>query len=578
MSPQVPVLQGPEVEPARLRPNYSDSSTPDNAFGEGVARAGLRVGAALTNQSEAMQHAANVADTARVDSELATFQIDRMNLTDEGLQRQGQAAVGATPDTVAKILDAAKERARNLANDRQRNKFILHAQEMVASSKAALMRHESGEATTLADNSATARIVNAGDAAARYWTQPEVIAGSLKEAESAVNSRADAQGWTPEIRAAAQADAKSGVLSSVMASMDTQGAHAAFIKFYQEHEGELSAADRVKFAKVYQTTADAANVYAAADAIYKANSTFDANGKLVRLSEQAAYDAANQAPVAIRKDVIQEVNRMVGEAKEADNTRRVTLDRTAWQLFERGGIKAIPMAVQAEMDGSVLQQMKTAERVSVAAGPEPMDWDAYGAYEAQLPEDRITKGNTALDRLLGKVPRSILKEKIDEETVIRDQTLGLRTSGAAIKGPSLDRQGIAGVISTAILENGGLFETPETISERNTLKGKFARFVRTEADAFQAKEHRNPNYDEMQGIIDRGLIEQTRPSGPWGWFSTTRRAFEETPQATSSTPTVPAMPATTRAAIVEKLRSGGFAITEANIQKQYAHDFPQGVQ
>jgi len=576
--PQIPVVGGPTVESKPLPTPYRSSATPEGAFGETIADAGMRVGISLTVHSNALKRAQDVADATRVNAEEANFTSGLGLFLDEALKTKGQDAVGVTPKTMDLVDVFAKETTKQLANDNQRNLMVPKIQEWMSNARSSLSRHENGQMQQLSVDSANASIASASDLASKLWTQPEVLETSLKTVAASVNSIADAQGWSPEKRAQEVADKTSATYSSILATMDAQGAHAAFVKFYQDHEGELTASDREKFSKVYQKTSDEAQIYATADAIYKANSSF-VNGKLVRLSEQAAYDSANQSPPEIRKDVVQEVNRMVAEAKESDNTRRVNLDRTAWQLFERGGVKSIPMTIQTEMDGNVLQQMKDHERVQASAGPEPFDWDVYGRYEAQLPADRLKKGNTALDMLLGKVPRSVLKEKIDEETVARDYQAGLRTSGAEVKGPSLDTQGIAGVIAVAIQENADLFDSwssdPSDRTASNVLKGKFAAFVRAETAAFQTREKRNPDYTEAQAIIDKGLIEGQRPAGIFGWFPSDVRAFERRPGdvfPVDTSPAVPDIPATDRASIAAKLAAGGYAVTEENIRKQYEYE------
>jgi len=528
--PQIPVVEGQSVQPERLRPNYTSSATPEGAFGETIADAGMRGAGALSGLGVAM----NRANTTRVNVEVTNFDATLTNLWDEAQQRTGQKAVGVTADTMSQAVELAKETRKGLANDHQRELFGTEVMGKLAAQHAALLRYETGEAHKLGVDASIYRLAQEVANAGRMWTQLEVIANSLKGAETAVRSHPDFESWSPEHQATALSDANSSVYASMLRAQDNQGAHADFIKTFEAVQGQLNAKDLDEFSKAYKKTADEAAVYAAAAEIYKANSTF-VHGRLVRLSEQGAYDAANLAPVSIRKDVIQEVHRMVAEAKSADDHRRQNLNDTAWRLYQSGGTAAIPMSVRSQMDGQALQGIKNAAEQD-AYGPtwRPTVADDRVYYDwLALPElDKITPDNDPRTVLSGHVSTERMERAINDWRAIRDQSLGIKKNAGPAgkpKGTVVERGTIDSMIRDAA-PRGVLGGRKNVYATRF---GRFHDYVRDRVADQEEETGVKATREDVQKIIDEGLIKGEAVGGAvFGLVDPDIRKYEAEPGQT----------------------------------------------
>ncbi len=518
--PQIPVVAGRTVKPRGYDPGYQDSSVPPNAFGQETAEVIGRAGAALTVQSNAQQAAQERADYVRVNADLATFDSERQALTDAALQKNGKDAIGASADAYAAIEARAKELSAGLANDSQRDKFVPNAQRMATDARSAVLRHEAKQAEVLADQSAVARIANASNAAAKY---PEMISGALADADSAVASRAVANGWSDEITQAQQAEARSGVLSSVLGALDGAANHSEFLKFYVAHEGELTSKDREHWSKVYAQTDDLTKQQATVDGILKNNPN----------DQRAAIDAARATLSGKEEEnAVQAIKVRFAERDEVrKDYERGVLDK-AWEAFEAGGsrLSAVPRETLLQMrafSGETEQQMKNIEEQDAnrSSSPKRSDLALWGNWILQSPEWKRDPKNHPMTVLRGKVTDEDMRYALREVEDLNNFARGLSAAGKTPAGPSLDNETTQGMVDTAIRENAAFFYEGDKITSDEKVGG-FEKYVRNEVDAFQAHEGRRPNRIEAQKIIDEALIEGERKTGKWYLVDTDIRKFE----------------------------------------------------
>lgn len=584
---QIPVIEVPTVKPQGLQPNYQSAATPEGAFGEGYVGAGQQIGRDLAAIGLILAKQREEADITRVNAAAASFNQAAGEITDAAYQTKGQGAIGITQKTTAALTELSKTTAQGLVNDDQRNRFIPHAVSTITGYHSALSRHEGDQTNQLASGTATARVASAYDSAARNWTQPQIVESSLAEVESTTASESDRRGYSEDEKNLALADARSGFYASILRSQTSQGANAAFIKTFEQVQGQLNAKDLSTFSGIYQTTADAAVVFKTSDDIVNQYTIRDQHGRLVSQNLSAINVAANAAPSSIREDVVKQVQLQVAQTQAVQRDYESNVVQSAWESFVRGGgrVELIPMAQRAELQrvaGDVYLRMKEDQIRRASGAPEPFDFAVYGQYESLLPADRLMKGNTAMDMLLGRVPDHVLKEKIDEETITRDQQLGLRTSGAEIRGPSLDTDTVKGMIATSILENDGVFyASGNSTSDTNTMKGQFARRVQEGVASFAKDNKRRPDRDETQKIVDDALITGSRNTRTWFGRDTGLRSFQVPPgDFTSDTVTVPppteapvsSISSSERASIAARLKASNIPVTEATIEQQYVYD------
>jgi hypothetical protein len=522
-----------------------------------------------------MQQAQDIADDARVQADLAIFHKSAIDLTDEGLSKNGKDAIGSADAANAKIIESAKAFSQNLANDRQRNRFLPRVREILSSSAVTLSRNERKQTEDFNDQSAIARIAAASEAAAKYRTQPEVIASSIAQAEDAVATRAKAKGWSDEVVAEEMAAARSGVYASALQAMVSNNEHAMFLDAYQKVEGQLTAKDHAVFAKVNAATSDLVTEQATVQTIVDKHP----NDFAAAIGEARATLSGK-----MEEDVIGAINVRFKEKAEARTEYQRVVTDDVWRAFEAGGerVSAIPRDkfVQFEaFNGEGVARMKQIEEANAnqPSGPKRSDLEVYGDWIYQTKEWKIDPKNDP--RLLkGKVSDSDLRYMMKEVEDFKNEERGLLMSGASPRGPATDRQTVQGMISTSILENASLF-TPVDLSEEakddaDAKRGAFARYVRDQVDAFQvANKGRNPDRIEAQKIIDEGLIEGVRPV-KW-WYDKEVRRFEAKPGDVFPESTAPQIPPDDRARISQKLAAGGFAVNERNILIQYKHEHPE---
>lgn len=560
--PQIPTVTGPSVEPNRLPTPYRSPATPEGAFGETIGQAAQGVGAALTHLSGAMQQAQDIADDARVNADLAVFHESAINLTDEGLSKQGKNAIGSADETQAKLVESAKAFSQNLANDRQRNRFLPRVREIVSSSHVAAMRHERKQTEEFNDQSAIARIAAAGEAAAKYRTQPEVVASSIIQAEDAVMTRAKANGWSEEVTAEQKAIARSGVYSSALQAMVSQNEHAMFIDAYQKVEGQLTAKDHAQFAKVYAATSDLVEEQATVQTIIdKHPDDFSA-----AIGEARATLSGKKEEDAIKAIKV----RFDERAAIRTEGQRLVTDK-AWKAFEAGGerVSAIPRDVFVEFEafnGEGVARMKQIEEANANKTISPADVDpkVFGDWISHDWEWKTDPKNRP-EFLKGQVTNEdmhYMQKQVEDGLNLKR---GLTLSGTTPRGPQQDTQSVQGMVATTFLDNPELFiaRSPlqDDIDDASRRKGAFTRYVRDRVDGYQkANKGQNPDRETVQKYIDDGLIEGARPGRFWG--TNPVRRFEAQTGDTFPPVAAETIPDEERAKIVDMMTRKQLPITD----------------
>lgn len=572
MSPQIPVVVGQSIKPQGLQPNYQSSATPEGAFGEGYAHAGQRTAVTLTSLSNQMRQQQEEADTTRVNAELADYNKQASLITDAAYQRQGKDAIGVTDSVVAQLEALGKERAKNLANDDQRNKFVPSVMNSITGDRTALSRHEGKERDNFADASDIALAASAAERAGKNWTQTgkgETVEVSFGQVETAIRSRAKRGGWSEEALNLALADGRSSVYAAMMREQTSRNANAAFIKTFEAHEGDLNEKDRLFFRKVYEETSDLAAVVSTTDSTWKA-----ANGNLGVALESAATITDPKR----RLDVEQRLRVIAADERAADlENERADIDLVKGYYLDNGSLDGMDRAVYGRVHAKnpeVLQAIKDhrEQKARVRAGESNgivQDQAAIGAWLRLLPAEQADPANDPFVVLRGKASEATIHRFQEKVSDILNQQRGVTDRGAAIKQPAVKNEAVNRRIDQAV----------KARSMTDAKAGALDDYVWGRVHAYQDEnDGASPDAKTMDKIMDEAWIEGERAT-PEGIFRINRdiqqyeagRTGDFVPDADQpvTAPVSSGVPPADSARIATLLNSAGRASDPASIRAYY---------
>lgn len=252
--PTVPTLTGPQVESRPLAPRFQDGSgaTAQNfgvGLGAGLDQAGRRISGAgdeLAKLALQIQIDDNERDAKRLDVELSST-LRAINYGDGTAQnpgyfgKRGEAAINGFADTQRQIQEAHKKLLQSARNDRVRQMYGDVANKRIEQEFNSMSRFVGQERRAAADTLSEARMQEAAANASVAWNNPEVLRQSLGIALGEAKSMAERNGWSPEVLAAKEREAKTVIASSAIKAALAVEATGKASQLFKQFQGDMTA-------------------------------------------------------------------------------------------------------------------------------------------------------------------------------------------------------------------------------------------------------------------------------------------------------------------------------------------------
>jgi len=306
--PTVPTLTGPQVESRPLAPRFQDGSgaTAQNfgvGLGAGLDQAGRRISGAgdeLAKLALQIQIDDNERDAKRLDVELSST-LRAINYGDGTAQnpgyfgKRGENAINSFGDTQKQIQDAHQKLLQSAKNDRVRQMYGDVANKRIEQEFNTMSRFVGQERRAAADTLSEARMQEAAANASVAWNNPEVLRQSLGIALGEARSMAERNGWSPEVLAAKEREAKTVIASSAIKAALAVEATGKAAELFRQFQGDMTAEVRNSLQKQVREGSVAGSAMALAkqaDALFRG----DIVKQIEWLREQKANPSAvNQA-------------------------------------------------------------------------------------------------------------------------------------------------------------------------------------------------------------------------------------------------------------------------------------------
>jgi|JI9StandDraft_1071089.scaffolds.fasta_scaffold42362_2 hypothetical protein len=252
--PTVPTLTGPQVESRPLAPRFQDGSgaTAQNfgvGLGAGLDQAGRRISGAgdeLAKLALQIQIDDNERDAKRLDVELSST-LRTINYGDGTAQnpgyfgKRGENAINSFADTQKQIQDAHQKLLQSAKNDRVRQMYGDVANKRIEQEFNTMSRFVGQERRAAADTLSEARMQEAAANASVAWNNPEVLRQSLGIALGEAKSMAERNGWSPEVLAAKEREAKTVIASSAIKAALAVEATGKASTLFKQFQGDMTA-------------------------------------------------------------------------------------------------------------------------------------------------------------------------------------------------------------------------------------------------------------------------------------------------------------------------------------------------
>lgn len=335
--PTVPTLTGPQVESRPLAPRFQDGSgaTAQNfgvGLGAGLDQAGRRISGAgdeLAKLALQIQIDDNERDAKRLDVELSST-LRAINYGDGTAQnpgyfgKRGENAINSFGDTQKQIQDAHQKLLQSAKNDRVRQMYGDVANKRIEQEFNTMSRFVGQERRAAADTLSEARMQEAAANASVAWNNPEVLRQSLGIALGEARSMAERNGWSPEVLAAKEREAKTVIASSAIKAALAVEATGKASQLFKQFQGDMTAEVRNSLQKQIREGSVAGSAMALAkqaDALFPGDLTEQVKWlRAQKVDPRASMQAMGQ--IVQFHNVIKQ-----GEQEKLRGTAQATFDR-----------------------------------------------------------------------------------------------------------------------------------------------------------------------------------------------------------------------------------------------------------
>lgn len=530
--PKVTTYDTPQVE-ARALPGARQASVAspalfgadaDNtiAMGKGM----LTAGTGVANAAYLMQERENADMVFRAET---AFKDDYLKFEQTVRSRKGMDAWGATVDAEKWFEEQKKKHSETLGNDAQRYIFDKQFQKLRLSSMGTIANYESDQRHRSVEESANASIVGSVNMAASAAADGFIVASGENTGDAKITKDKDGNTVVSAPGVTVGRNPIPGIKQDILNRIEVVSRQNGWSSERKEMEVGKHITNLHK--QVIQVLADkdpaAARKYLDANKAEINGSELEQIEKVVRLGglrgEAQAWvdklDPAQEEKFALDgariefKDKPELRDAVIGEVKNRFQERRQLREMgqkdaadQAWKIASEAGMKAVPSALIASMDGRDVETMRThfankAAGVNVKTNP-----DTYYDLRLLSANDPGAFKRVDLRRYVNDLSPSDFQEFVKLQTNDND-----RTDAATL---------------TQQLSN--THDVMKWGSGDKVKKGAFDKAVTDAINVEQQRTGKKLNYEERQKIIDKMLI-QGEVDGS-GWFSDSMRYFEAKPE------------------------------------------------
>jgi hypothetical protein len=491
------------------------------------------------------------------DADLAAAQLQ--NKLEQGIRNlRGKNSVGAPELLEKEWQKGMDEIEKTLVNDAQKAKFDAVKKARFITLDSVANRHMGDEMRKHDDMQTTAYVATARDEALANYKDTERVGLSLMQQEKAINEHADRHGVPDDVRKLNLAEAKSKTQYGIISRLVNSGEDLSAQSYFKTVADQLTGVDKAAAEKILEEGSLRGESQRRADAIF---------GKNAESMQAALEQARNIEEPKLRDEVVSRVKSMFGDKKVAENMdiedlhRRSTdiLDKTPnvdlipredWTRFSLSERSALKNYAENRAQG---KQPATDYQVyydltNMASGPQPLK-EKFMRLNLMDMKYRGNLNDSKFEEM-AKLQANMRSGKGDTENILD----GYRTD-ASIVNDSLAAVGVN--------------PSPKDGSSDSKKVAQFRAEVDRQIRRLQEETGKKANNEEVQGIVDRMLIQGTvKGSGFGGWFQTKKRIFEAVPG--EKLEILPEdIPMSERRKIQDALRSQGIPVTEDNVFKLF---------
>lgn len=507
--PTVPQYQGPRVSPSPTPGVRVSVDAPAQAFGAGGAPADFsgfqKVAGDLFTQE---RDRANQIAVLNADTKLNAASTALLYDPNNGLlNRRGSDAFGAISDAQdqwGKIIDSV---SGDLANDDQKLAFEKLSASRWDNVNQTLQSHVSGQIKQYDDESTTAAVNTAQNAAAFNYQSPGIVKGAIDDQVTALTMYAQRNGMPPEWLAEKIADAKSLTNTAVVNRMLATKSYDSAKSYYDAHKDEFSGESAPKIEEAIQGGLVDGESERQANRIFdKAKTETEAYAMVKEVggvNDTAVRDATNR-----RLDIMYNKKDQQTRKAEADTYLSATniveathdptnIPRSMWNTFSIGERDQLQNYAEKLSSGKPIQ-------TNIVLWSKLMD-------SASDPSTIDTFAHTDLVKFKGQLSDSDFKGLKDLQVKIRngDQSAQLKLNGYLTTKNVVDQT-----------FEGAVGKTTDNMDEYNS----FQVAVNNGIIQFEVNNKRDPSPEEARVIANDLMVNVVLGKG---WFgNTTARAYK----------------------------------------------------
>lgn len=563
--PVVPTTTQPQVGLRPLGAPRVDTRAPAEVFGGGEAADGIDLTGATRVLASVFEDERRKADQVAVlDADSRAWQLEKSLFHDPekgAFSVRGRAAIDAGDQAMTSYTKGLSEIENSLTSDAQKAAFRARAQSRQVGLDGQVQNHVSGEIRRYDDSTYTAALANRVEQAALAFSDPAKLAELVSEQRAIVRDYAARTGMPPEVTAQQETAAVSKVHVAVVERMLANDQDLTASQYAKDHKTEIAGSDITTIEKALEEGSLRGAAQRKGDEIMATAKT--------RTDGLAAADAIDDPK--LRDAVRQRVNQAFNERKAAEQETQNELYLQATNLVDaRPNVPArqvIPSPLWAKLD---LGQRNALESRSGESSNNDRAWLEFIALPAEQ---------------LGAMSRAEFETGWWAKFDKGHRTRAEAQWGAAIdavKSGRFDTEHLSATLSFSqrvdnTLRSSGLIpaeKTPAKMSKDEAML--YARFETEAAARIENYEltklggKRKATGEEQQQIIDELTVKRVFVDKSWGTDKEQLTALLTADERGRAYVPYAKIPPAEREQISNVMKSRGFRVTNAKLQRAYA--------